>query len=242
MIPVSCICPTFDRIEALEESVQSFLNQEYSGDKELIIFNNFPKHEIVFDHPEVKVINHRGDETLGDFCNIAIDEYAKYDLIACWEDDDIYLKNNLSVRVKYLKDCHASLIRKAIIYTPNDIKVFSRGYCHAQMIFTRSIFNIVGGYNSTFQGHDHQFIFKIPPDKIVHTHDIDLDEISYIYRWGCGNQNLSSMFNPKDRETTKKVVEQFRQTRINNTKFQRITLTPNWKRDYDRTVKDFLKI
>jgi len=100
---ISCICPTFNRVESLEECIESFLRQEYNGKKELIIINDFYKHKLVFNHPEVVIINQdMVAESLGGKINDAIKKYAKYDLIAVWEDDDIYLPRNLSVRVKYL--------------------------------------------------------------------------------------------------------------------------------------------
>ena len=34
---VSCICPTFARVYLLEEAIESFLRQDYKGEKELII-------------------------------------------------------------------------------------------------------------------------------------------------------------------------------------------------------------
>jgi hypothetical protein len=49
--PVSCICLTFGRAHLLEESVYSFLRQDYSGVKELIILNDYNQQILTFDHP-----------------------------------------------------------------------------------------------------------------------------------------------------------------------------------------------
>ena len=38
---VSCYCATYGRVSLLEESVHSFLIQDYDGEKELIILNDF---------------------------------------------------------------------------------------------------------------------------------------------------------------------------------------------------------
>ena len=37
---VSCYCPTYGRTSFLEEAIYSFLNQDYDGEKELIILND----------------------------------------------------------------------------------------------------------------------------------------------------------------------------------------------------------
>ncbi|HEY0602798.1 MAG TPA: hypothetical protein VGD58_07800 [Herpetosiphonaceae bacterium] len=54
---VSCICLTYARPELLEEAVYSFLQQEYPGLKELIVLNDYAEQTLMFDHPEVRVIN-----------------------------------------------------------------------------------------------------------------------------------------------------------------------------------------
>jgi len=37
---VSCQCITYDRVELLEEAIESFLRQDYKGEKELVILND----------------------------------------------------------------------------------------------------------------------------------------------------------------------------------------------------------
>ncbi len=54
---VNCICLTYGRPEVLEEAIESFLQQDYSGHKELIVLNDYAEQTLIFDHPEVRVIN-----------------------------------------------------------------------------------------------------------------------------------------------------------------------------------------
>ncbi|MCL4258972.1 MAG: glycosyltransferase family 2 protein, partial [Anaerolineales bacterium] len=49
--PVSCICPTYGRVELLEEAIESFLRQDYPGQKELIVLNDYAGQTLHFDHP-----------------------------------------------------------------------------------------------------------------------------------------------------------------------------------------------
>ena len=55
--PVSCMCLTYGRPHLLEEAIESFLRQDYQGQKELIVLNDLPQEELLFNHPEVHIIN-----------------------------------------------------------------------------------------------------------------------------------------------------------------------------------------
>ena len=54
---------TYGRVSFLEECLQSFLQQEYSGDSEMVIINDYPLQKLIFDHPKVRIFNL--DETFG---------------------------------------------------------------------------------------------------------------------------------------------------------------------------------
>jgi Glycosyl transferase family 2 len=89
--PVSCICLTYGRPELLEEAIHSFLLQEYPGDKELIVLSDFDRQQLMFEHPEVHVLNlTRRFRTVGEKANAAV-ALAAHDLLFVWDDDDVYL-------------------------------------------------------------------------------------------------------------------------------------------------------
>lgn len=90
MPSVSCRCLTYKRLEFLDEVVHYFLNQDYSGEKEMIILNDDPEVKIIFDHPEVKVFNwnFRFDNIIKKL-NAGM-ELCKNKIIFPWADDDIY--------------------------------------------------------------------------------------------------------------------------------------------------------
>ena len=55
---ISCKCITYGRVETLEESLESFLKQDYPADKcELVIVNDYPLQTLRFDHPQVRIVN-----------------------------------------------------------------------------------------------------------------------------------------------------------------------------------------
>ena len=74
---ISCLCPTFGRCGSawqhlLEEAVESFLRQT-DAHSELLILNDHPAQELVFDHPRVRVVNHPSRfHTLGEKYNAMV--------------------------------------------------------------------------------------------------------------------------------------------------------------------------
>jgi len=98
--PVSCKCSTFERIDVLNESVFCFLKQTYGGKKQLVVLNDDPNVRIIFDHPEVKIVNLSKRLDLDDKWN-HITNLCDYDLVAEWADDDIYAPWAIETLVKY---------------------------------------------------------------------------------------------------------------------------------------------
>ena len=92
---LSCKMITYGRVEYLEESLQSFLNQDYDGEKELVIINDYPEQKLIFDHPDVRIFNlDYTFPTIGDKENFAVSQ-CKGDTIIVWDDDDLALPNHL---------------------------------------------------------------------------------------------------------------------------------------------------
>jgi GT2 family glycosyltransferase len=49
-LPISYMCLTYGRPKVLEEAIESFLRQDYKGEKELVVLNDFADQTLVFDH------------------------------------------------------------------------------------------------------------------------------------------------------------------------------------------------
>ena len=95
-VEISCICPTYGRPHLLEETIESFLRQDFTGTKELLILNDYDEQELVFDHPEVRIINTKERyKTLGEKYN-AMFEMAKGKYLTPFEDDDIFLPHRIT--------------------------------------------------------------------------------------------------------------------------------------------------
>lgn len=144
---ISCFCSTYGRPKhIIENSIACFLEQDWPGPKELVILNDFADQDLVFNHPQVRIINHKERiKPLGKKFNVNVD-YCQYDILAIWEDDDVFLKNRLSYSYARMKN--------GIFHTPDafyekgvkDI-IQIQNIFHSTHMFDRKLFRQVGGYN-----------------------------------------------------------------------------------------------
>lgn len=186
---ISCLCKTYGRTSLLEEAIQSFLLQDYPGPKELIVLNDLDLQDLRFSHPNVRVINvQERFPTLGDKHN-ALAELARYDLLAPWDDDDIYLPSRLSTSVARLR--HGFFKPKtALFWLRGQITGFDANTFHAQACFEKTVWRAVGGYPSMDVGEDVAFEKRLRALYPIDAFELPQSDAFYIYRW-FGETHLS---------------------------------------------------
>jgi glycosyltransferase involved in cell wall biosynthesis len=86
---ISVLTITYKRHHLLEEAIQSFLAQELPPESEIVIINDNVDVDYVYDHPNVRIINHKER-----FPSIASKlewgyKQCKYDYIYRLDDDDL---------------------------------------------------------------------------------------------------------------------------------------------------------
>jgi glycosyltransferase involved in cell wall biosynthesis len=120
---ISCLCLTYGRPSLLEESIECFKRQTWTGRKELLIINDLPDQKLLFDDDEVVIVNlNRRVRTLGEKRNLSA-ALARYDYLFIWDDDDIYLPWRLDETMKYLperrffKSAAAWVINRGVLKT-----------------------------------------------------------------------------------------------------------------------------
>lgn len=237
--PVSCLCPTYARVDLLEESIQSFLLQDYPGEKELLIINDYMGQILHFDHPEVRIVNlPRAFHSLGEKMKAAV-ALAAHDLLFVWSDDDIYLPHRLRYSVErfdpavgFFKADRAWFWNDGALNGP-DRNVFHGGSC-----WSRELHHQVEGYPHTDLGCDQEFEKRIQllrPNVELAT-PVEAEEIYYIYRWGgTGSYHLSNLC------TLQAVAAHIeRQADLGRVPQGEIQLRPDWKADYRDLVRTFL--
>lgn len=222
--PVSCICPAEGRVELLEEAILSFLRQDYPGPKELIVLNDVPGQTLVYDHPEVHVVNvPRRFHSAAEKHNAAV-ALASHDLILPWPEDDICLPHRLSFTVAHLEP-RAVLWKADKVWLWNGVELAGSepeaphgGSCWRRETFvkvqgyTHSAADFAGGFEALCAGEG---------PGAVQLQAVEPDEVYLIRRGEALNgQDHPGAEIPRGR----------------------IQLRPRWARDYGALVQELLGI
>lgn len=243
---LSAKCITYGRVEFLEESLHSFLIQEYDGPKEMVIVNDYPLQKLHFDHPDVRIINlDYTFSNLGDKENFAT-EQCRGEIIMQWDDDDMAMSNHLSNVSKYFVEGTDLLHwHNAILMNAPDIQAVC-GVGNSGIVYSKKIWREMGGYPIENAGYDMSFVVKIKTisNNIVFAHPPD-EEVSWIYIWGgrgyhCSGMGTDTPDRPNVIQRHSLYVENLRQQGLIPT--GDVHLNPHWKHDYKQKLKDFINV
>lgn len=185
---VCCLCPTYRRPRLLENAIACFLAQDYPAERRrLLILDDAG--QIVpqeGDGWRVLSVSSRWPNLPAKYNALAqyAWEWVRPDILAVWEDDDIYLPWHLRVHVEAQKD--AAWAKPSTVwslYTRHLHKEPAAGRFHAALTFTRELLVRIGGWPDTPRGDfDQQFLKQLsvagPP-----ADPCQLAEPSYIFRW-----------------------------------------------------------
>ena len=124
---------TYGRATCVERSVNMFLNQDYKGDTELIIFNTSPENPYILDFEDsrIKIVNNGFDYiTKNAYNNVGAIRrdaltHATGTHYICWDDDDIFLPWNIRMCVEGLKTTNTKAWKpiKSFFALPNEVKL-----------------------------------------------------------------------------------------------------------------------
>ena len=240
---ISCFMPTRTLPEEMHnEAVACFLDQDYQGPKELIIYNNDADLFLKFDHPDVKVVNtRRNGRTLGQLMMDTI-KHCRYPLLAVWDDDDIRLPYHLSGLQKQLGDKDFIRLRPIWYLEYNEIAQWSLGSTgHGGAMFRKDKFYEYGGYpveRSTdcdchilqrFESRGNSVLWDCTPL-----------ETTFLYRWATFSTHVSGF---GVRDDVMDLVE--KQQKMQKEKEGSISgiyeITPRYRKDYLKMVKDYVE-
>lgn len=243
---ISCRVITYGRVVTLEETIQSFLQQDYPKDKcELILVNDYPLQKLEYNHPQIKIFNREEMfSTLGEKENFAI-EQCQGNIICIMDDDDLYLPNHLSNINKYFTEGTDLLHWNRAIYMnwPKIEAITAVG--NSGIVYSKKIWKQIGGYPKEQAGYDMSFVLKIKSTSpnIVFATPPD-NEVSAIYVWGnrsyhCSGAGTDTPDRPNILQRHSAHIESLRKQGKIPT--GRIELKPNWKYPYDQLLKDYIK-
>ena len=111
MRKVSCICPTYNRHDWLEDCIKMFIKQTYK-EKELIIIDDSPtpfKH-MLLQNTQVKYFHYKKRfSSIGKKRNVCV-EKSTGDIITHWDDDDYNHPKRIEKQVEKLKKDKLNMI------------------------------------------------------------------------------------------------------------------------------------
>lgn len=239
---VSCICPTFGRVYLLEEAIESFHRQDYPGEKELIVCNDFVDQELVYNHPEVKVINLKERcPNLGNKRNTAY-SYATGDIFLTWGDDDIHLPSRISRMVNAMQKINSEFIFEGPYYLLYGGKLIrEKGKTSGAHAITKKLFYEAGKIPEINSGEDQAFNSAVKRH-LNSTKSLPVceDVPQFLYRYSTGRAHISQYGEDKDNKKSgyEIVLDMARQyVRQGKEPSGVYELKPYWSKDWTQEVK-----
>lgn len=241
---ISAKCITYGRVNFLKEALYSFLQQDYLGEKELIIVNDYPLQKLVFDHPNVKIFNlDKTFDTIGEKENFAVQQCSG-DLIAVWDDDDIAMSNHMSNIAKYWKDDTNLLHWNRGVFFNNGKITDITQLGNSGIVYSKKIWEELGGHPLENAGYDMTFVKSIhEKGGVVHAAPPD-DDVSWFYMWGGRGYHMSGQGTdvPGRANVIKRhifhIEKERQQGRIPTGNIQ---LYPEWELNYSGILRNFIK-
>jgi len=200
---VSILTLTYQRHQLLEEAIKSYLLQ-YEGHKdtsEMVIINDSPEVEYIFEHPNVRIINLKERFTsIGKKLEWGFKQ-CKYEWIYRLDDDDLLSPYALEINAQYQKDYPKKDIlrdQKNYFFVHNKYSglgdSINNGNCYSAEYIKR-----VGAIIDKSVGEDDWLTFHNKAD----IHIGDLGKYTMIYRWGMATYHLSHYIDEVDRNIFK---------------------------------------
>ena len=233
MKSVSCLCPTFARTGLLEEAIESFLRQDYEGDSELLVLNDFEGHTLHYQHPRVRVLNTPRYPTLGEKRN-ALAALAQGELLLTWGDDDIHLPHRISRMVSALGDDSMCMEGWHFCsYHAGEIALnkFATAGAH---IITRDAYDKAGGIKPLSVGEDVAFNDSVRG--LIGPVPVATENPAFFYRWSdTGRHHISGYGTDREGKPSAyaRMLDYANALVLKGTeRAGEVSLTPRWRSDY----------
>lgn len=189
---ISVLTLTYQRQHLLEEAIESYLRQDYKGESEMVIINDNPKVEYVFEHPKVLIINLKERfPSLGHKLNFGFSQ-CKYEHIYRLDDDDLLapwaLKNTWE---------DITLHPDYEIYRSNGLYLFE----HNKFIAMKGNVNNGNVYTKKYLSRIEIPLNSIGEDYIMtfgfnaKIYESLREQKTMLYRWGMNTYHVSGMGN-----------------------------------------------
>ena len=224
---ISCYCCTYNRPELLEEAVQSFLMQDYPGPKELVIVNDCAEQTLVFNHPQVRIVNsaHRFEDIAAKH-RFAL-SMCSGPLYKVWDDDDIHLPHALSAIAAGQVD---GIYKTELAYIDDDPEnpAVVKGPLHNNFAFCLQAYVRTGYFVDGNHAFDMRLIAGLASMTMRQPFDAPKQGPFYIYRkFSAAKWHISELKcdGPGLNERVDEAIGKISRTGV-------INLQPKWSRDW----------
>lgn len=158
--------PTYGRPDFVNESIATFLAQDYPN-KELLILNDCPEQKFECEIAGIRVLNFdRRFDSLGEKRNKAI-ELSQGEWISIWDDDDVYLPWRLSFSLQEMRRLGLEFYRPDTFWaywgseSLHENQSVQGWVNHGFVTYSKSLWKQVGGYPSRSLNEDSAFFDRI---------------------------------------------------------------------------------
>lgn len=233
---ISVLTLTYQRHHLLEEAVESYLRQDFSGESELLIINDSQAVDYKFEHPKIRIINlKKRFPSIGQKLKFGFSQ-CKYDFIFRLDDDDLLapwalsntwddICNHPGFEI-YRSDGHYFFEYnkfKGISSSVNNGNVYSKKYLSRIEIPEISF------------GEDYEMTFKFNANIYVSPREAK----TMIYRWGMGTYHVSGMgkiSNESIYEWTDRIIKAAAKEEKEGVEEGLIILNPHFEEEYYKHV------
>jgi glycosyltransferase involved in cell wall biosynthesis len=228
---ISVLTLTYKRHHLLEEAIESFLAQENAPECEMVVINDNPEVDYVFNHPNVRIINHKERfPSVGAKLEWGFKQ-CKYDYMYRLDDDDLLAPWALqNVKADIESNPGFEIYRSKGMHFFSDNKYQGEGgSVNNGNVYTKAYIDRIK-VPETSIGEDSDMTFgnrsKIYTSKLEHT---------MIYRWGMGTLHISGMGNASNEAVLTQA------DRVLDDAKGEIILNPHFKNDYYEQIKKPLR-
>lgn len=215
----------------MEESIESFLRQDYEGESELIVCNDFTAQTLKFDHPKVKVVNlMERTKSLGEKRNVTA-KHATGDYFLTWGDDDVHLPSRITRMVNFILSSGLKFALEGHHFClyGGQMKRDERATAGAHIV-SRPLYYELGQIPETSYGEDVAFNDLVRKQEGGWKHCPEYPQ--FIYRWTSGRPHISA-FGDKEPDPYGKMLKLAEEAvKAGKEPSGEVLLRPQWRQDW----------
>lgn len=233
---ISVLTLTYQRHYLLEEAIESFLRQDFSGESEMLIVNDSSRVQYALDNTNIRIINLENRfSSIGEKLSFGFSQ-CKYNYIYRLDDDDLMapwaLGNTCDDIINhpnydiYRSDGHYSFLN-------NEYKGISSNVNNGN-VYTKSYLSRIEIPSSSF-GEDYEITFKMN----AQIYESNRQQKTMIYRWGMNTYHISGMGNIGQDDINKWTDRIVADSKYQSSEQGILLLQPHFDSDYYKQIKDY---